>query len=282
MIQGAIMVPHPPLIIPEVGRGAESIIDETAAAYDKAAFFAASLQPETVVIASPHSVMYRDYMHISPGDGAVGDLGSFRAPEVEIEAAYDREMTDLLSEMAAGEGLAAGTEGERDPSLDHGTLIPLYFLNRYLKDYKVIRIGLSMLPFTDHYRLGMLVQKAAKQLGRRIVFIGSGDLSHKLQVTGPYGFVKEGPEYDRQIMDVCGNADFGKLLTFDEDFCERAAECGHRSFCMMAGALDGLSVETERLSHQDVTGVGYGICTFKVIGTDPERRFLKNERRQIC
>ena len=268
------MVPHPPLIIPAVGRGQESIIAETSAAYDKAAAFAASLHPDTVVVASPHSIMYRDYMHISPGNAAVGDLGTFRAPQVRIRAEYDTEMVARVSQMAMEEGISAGTAGERDPSLDHGTLIPLYFLNRYLENYKVIRIGLSMLPFTEHYRLGMIIQKAADELGRNVVFIGSGDLSHKLQRTGPYGFVKEGPEYDSRIMEVCGSADFGKLLTFDEAFCERAAECGHRSFCMMAGALDGLSLETEMLSHQDITGVGYGICTYRVTGTDEERRFL--------
>ncbi|MBP5331077.1 MAG: AmmeMemoRadiSam system protein A [Lachnospiraceae bacterium] len=30
----------------------------------------------------------------------------------------------------------------------------------------------------------------------------------------------------------------------------------------MAGALDGVDVEATQLSHEDVTGVGYGICTF--------------------
>ncbi|MDY6335357.1 MAG: AmmeMemoRadiSam system protein A, partial [Lachnospiraceae bacterium] len=48
-VVGAVMVPHPPLILPEVGRGAEKEIAETARAYEAAADFAASLEPETVV-----------------------------------------------------------------------------------------------------------------------------------------------------------------------------------------------------------------------------------------
>ena len=39
--------------------------------------------------------------------------------------------------------IEAGTLGEKDPSLDHGTMVPLYFINQYLKDYKLVRIGLS-------------------------------------------------------------------------------------------------------------------------------------------
>jgi AmmeMemoRadiSam system protein A len=42
----------------------------------------------------------------------------------------------------------------------------------------------------------------------------------------------------------------------------------------MGGAFDGTAVRAERLSHQDVTGVGYGICTFYPEGADESRHFL--------
>ena len=81
-------------------------------------------------------------------------------------------------------------------------------------------------------------------------------------------------------MDVCGRAAFGELFDFDEDFCERAAECGHRSFVIMAGALDGQSVTAQRLSHEDVTGVGYGICTFHPGESNASRCFLSVRQRE--
>ena len=36
-IIGACMVPHPPIILPEIGRGEEKKIAETTASYEKAA-----------------------------------------------------------------------------------------------------------------------------------------------------------------------------------------------------------------------------------------------------
>ena len=63
-IAGAIMVPHPPLIIPEVGRGKEKEISLTIRAYEEAARQLALWQPESVVVATPHSIMYADYFHI--------------------------------------------------------------------------------------------------------------------------------------------------------------------------------------------------------------------------
>ena len=279
-ILAAYMVPHPPLIVPEVGRGGEKQIEATRAAYQKAAEEIARLKPDTVIISSPHAPMYGDYFHISPGKGASGSFASFQAPQVRFRETYDEELVRAVCRQAEAERFPAGTLGERDPSLDHGTMVPLYLIRRRYTGFRLVRVGLSGLPLEDHYRLGQMIRRAVEETGRRAVYVASGDLSHKLQPYGPYGFAPEGPRYDERIMDVCGRAAFGELFDFDEAFCERAAECGHRSFVMMAGALDGLRVEAEKLSHEDVTGVGYGICLFHSGGPDESRRFLERRLKE--
>ncbi len=278
-VLAAFMVPHPPMIVPAVGGGDERRVETTRAAYERVAQEIAALAPETLIVSSPHTVMYADYFHISPGEKAQGSFAQFRAPEERFTETYDRPLADRISSLAEQDGLPAGTLGERDPSLDHGVLVPLWFIRQKLRDYKLVRLGLSGLSLEDHYRLGQLIARAAEETGRRAVFVASGDLSHKLQTYGPYGFAPEGPEYDRRIMDVCGRAAFGELFDFSEDFLERAAECGHRSFVIMAGALDGRAVEARALSHEDVTGVGYGICAFYPGEPDPSRRFLEARLR---
>ena len=273
-ILAAYMVPHPPMIVPEVGRGSEQQVEATRAAYLRVAEEIAALKPETIVISSPHAAMYADYFHISPGRSAEGSFARFHAPQVRFREEYDGSLVQAIERQAEEQRLPAGTLGQRDPQLDHGTMVPLYFIRQRYTAFKLVRIGLSGLPLEDHYRLGQAIQRAVRETGRRAVFVASGDLSHKLQAYGPYGFAEEGPQYDQRIMDVCGRAAFGELFDFDEAFCERAAECGHRSFVIMAGALDALSVEAERLSHEDVTGVGYGVCAFHPRGEDESRRFL--------
>ena len=276
-VLGAIMVPHPPIILPEVGNGEEKKIEKTTEAYKKAASLVARLEPETIIILSPHTVMYSDYFHISPGSGAKGDMGSFHAPDVRFRVKYDKELVDRLSREAMHKDFPAGVLGEKNAGLDHGTMIPLYFINEaYKKEYSLVRIGLSGLSLPDHYRLGMLIKNVCDVLDRKVVVVGSGDLSHKLLAEGPYGFVSEGPQYDERIMDVMGRGAFGELFDFDESFCDKAAECGHRSFCIMAGTLDGCDVEIEELSHEGTFGVGYGVCTYRVKGNDcKEREFLR-------
>ncbi len=274
-ITSAIMVPHPPLIIPEIGRGKENGIEKTIHAYDEAARQLAEHKPETIVLISPHQILYSDYFHISPGNGAKGDFGRFMAGQVKMEVSYDTEFVKELCALADERDIPAGTMGERDKSLDHGTMVPLYFINKYWKDYKLVRIGLSGMPLAMHYELGQCIKMVADKLGRNVAVIASGDLSHKLTEDGPYGYSKDGPEYGRRIMDVMERASFNELFDFSEYFLESAAECGHRSFVIMAGTLDERAVEARRLSYEGPFGVGYGVCTYEPEGKDSGRSFKK-------
>ena len=280
-IVAAFMVPHPPMIVPEVGRGSENQIEKTIKAYEKVADKITALKPETIIISSPHSVMYSDYFHISPGSGATGSFGDFGAPQVRFDVDYDEELVELLSARAEASHFPAGTLGEKRPELDHGTMVPLWFITKKYKDFKLVRTGLSGYDLLKHYEFGMMIKNAVDEVGRRVVYVASGDLSHKLQDYGPYGFAEEGPVYDKRIMDVCSGGRFGELFNFDESFCEKAAECGHKSFVIMAGALDGKAVEATQYSHEDVTGVGYGICSFVPKGDDDSRHFLDARLKQV-
>ena len=260
---GAFMVPHPPLLIPGVGCGKEQAAADTVKAYREAGKKIACLAPETVVIATPHSVMYTDYFHISPGDGARGDFSQFGAEESRISTGYDREMTELITRLAEEDGFMAGTAGEQEKQLDHASMIPIYFIQQTYQEFQTVRISLSGLSLSDHYTMGQYVKKAADCLGRKTVFIASGDLSHRLMEDGPYGYCEEGPRYDSRIMKTMESGDFLELFNFDEEFLEKAGECGHRAFVMLAGALDGIAVKTEKLSYEGPFGVGYGVCSFE-------------------
>lgn len=273
---GAIITPHPPVLLPEVGGGREREIAATDRAMRTAAETVAAWQPDVIIVSSPHTILYRDYFHIAPGDGAVGDMSHFGAPEVRIQASYDTLLREEIIHRAEAEGLHAGTLGQRDPELDHGVLIPLYYLRKAGVRCPIVRMGLSGFSPLDHYRLGKCVQDAVNALGRRAVFLASGDLSHKLKADGPYGYAPEGPQFDDAVTRTMASGDFLEFLTIDPALCERAAECGMRSFQVLAGALDGLAVEPQLLSHEGTFGVGYAIALFPVTGRDDSRCYEKD------
>jgi AmmeMemoRadiSam system protein A/AmmeMemoRadiSam system protein B len=274
-ILAAFAVPHPPIIVSEIGKGEEHKIDSTITAYKEAMKLAAILHPDTLVISSPHADGYLDYLPLSPGDEASGDFGAFNAPEVHFHVKYDKELTQLISERAAQEGMPAGLQGTRHPELDHGTMIPLYFYRQFgsLDQVRIVRIGISGMSALVHYSLGQYVARAAEKLNRRVVYIASGDLSHKLTADGPYGFAPEGPVFDQKCMEYLGKGDLLSLLSMDSTLCSRAAECGLRSFWIMAGALDRKSIRPEVLSHEGPFGVGYGVVKIEVAGDDPKNNW---------
>ena len=270
---GAVLTPHPPVLLPEVGGGREREIAATGRAMAQAAAEVARWKPEVLIVASPHTILYGDYFHIAPGPGATGSMAAFGAPQVRMEVAYDAPLREEIIRRAENAGLQAGTRGQRDPSLDHGVLIPLYFLRKAGVHCPLVRMGLSGFSALDHYRLGQCVAEAVDALGRRAVFVASGDLSHKLKADGPYGFAPEGPVFDEAVTKTMASGDFLEFLTMDPSLCDRAAECGLRSFQLMAGALDGLAVQPQLLSHEGTFGVGYAVALFPVTGRDESRRY---------
>lgn len=278
----AYIVPHPPIIVPEVGRGEEKKIQSTIDSFNKIASDIEKISPDTIVVISPHSTVYSDYIHISPGNEGAGDLGRFGAKGVRISKKYDVALADEISGMAIKAGIPAGTRGEREKTLDHGVLVPLYFVEKYYKEYELVRIAISGLGPLEHYGLGKIIASAASKLNRKTVIIASGDLSHTLKDDGPYGFSAAGPEFDRQVTQAMKDGDFLRFLTFDPDFCEEAAECGLRSFIIMAGALDGKDVKAEFLSYEGPFGVGYAVSSFSPSGESESRRLdeIYEEKRR--
>lgn len=268
------MVPHPPLIIPEIGKGGEEQIKKTTESYKQIAKEISEIKPDTIIISSPHTTMYSDYFHITNANKVSGDFSNFNASNISFEEEQDIELIEEIEKVSNKYNFPAGRTKETE--LDHGTMIPLYFIRKYYKEGKIIVLGPSFLPLIDNYMMGTIIKEAVNNLNKKVVYIASGDLSHKLKEYGPYGYAPEGPEYDKRIMEVCSNANFNELLNFDESFLDKAAECGHRSFTIMAGTLDGLNVETKYYSHEDITGVGYGIISFTPQDKNDNRYFLDN------
>ena len=269
-ILAAYAVPHPPLIIPTIGQGREGEIAATVRAYRETMRAAAELRPDTVVIISPHATAYDDFFHISPGAGAEGNFAAFGHPEISIGIEYDEEFVRVLSSTASEKNIPAGTLGEKNPALDHGTMIPLFFLSEYLGDAptKFVRIGIAGLPAHTHALLGQAIAATAERLGRRTICIASGDLSHRLMEGGANGFAPEGAEFDELCTAFMKTGDFLSLLQIPGSFAEAAGHCGLNGLWGLAGVLDRAATDAKLHSYEAPFGVGYAVASFTVTGRD--------------
>ena len=260
----AYIMPHPPIARPEVGKGREKEIQLTLDSYRKASKMISEEAPETIVVISPHSTVYRDAFYIAGGKRWIGDLSQFGVPEVSLDLENDVELADEVMNLCKEKNIPFVCDERKDNRFDHGSVVPLSFICEAYKNFKVLRVSPCFLSNSTLFDMGSLIERAAAHLGRKIVFLASGDLSHRLKKDGPYGFVKEGPIFDKKVTEAMKNCDFKAFQSFDDAFLDMAAECGLPGFIMMSGALENYKVTSEFLSYEGTFGVGYAICIFKI------------------
>jgi AmmeMemoRadiSam system protein A/AmmeMemoRadiSam system protein B len=260
----AYIMPHAPIARPEVGKGREKEIQATLDSYRKASKMIADDAPETIVVISPHSIVYSDAFYIAAGNRWKGDLAQFGAPDVALDYENDTELAKEVIQLCKEKGIPTVYDERGSVRPDHGSVVPLAFINEVYKNFKILRISPSFLSDATLVEMGSIIERAAAHLGRKITFLASGDLSHRLKEDGPYGFAKEGPVFDKKVTEAMKECDFKAFQSFDAGFLECAAECGLPGFIMMSGALENYKVESEFLSYEGPFGVGYAVCAFKI------------------
>jgi len=255
------LMPHPPIIVPEVGKGKEHAADATIAACRKAAREAADLDCDTIVLFSPHAPLYRDYAYVYGGSELSGSLSTFGAPGARYAFADDLEFREKLLDLLAGEDIVAGQDQAQE--LDHGALVPLHFIREaFTAPVRLVVAASAAFGPEKQYLIGTLVRKAALETGRRVCLIASGDMSHKVNKDSPYGTVKEGAVFDGKITAALEVSDRDALLGIDAGLRDRAAECGYGSIVILCGAFDGIPLKTHLINYEAPFGIGYCVASF--------------------
>jgi len=151
------------------------------------------------------------------------------------------------------------------PHPDWGFNVPLHFL---AKDVHGIEVKTHLTDSESpqvHFKRGKELIKNLEYV-KRLAWIASGDMSHRLKEDGPYGLHPSGPKFDREFIERLKKKDIQGILNLPERLVEEAGECGLRSFCMLLGALEGAKInwQPEILSDEGPFGVGYLVTNLKI------------------
>jgi AmmeMemoRadiSam system protein A/AmmeMemoRadiSam system protein B len=258
------IAPHPPIMVPEVGREAIAEVRSSIGAMAALTERVIRSGAETVILISPHAPLESQAFVAYDGPQLYGDFADFRAPATAVSAELDDQLLAEITRAAAAENLS--TMRIKGRELDHGTAVPLYFLQRNGWRGRVVALGYSFLSNEDHVRFGKCIRAAVDKLGRPIAFIASGDLSHRLKPEAPAGFNPEAHLFDEEVVDAIRSCSTKRIVDIDQELRRTAGECGYRSMLVAIGAGEGLEQSCEVFNYEAPFGVGYLVAQLFAAG----------------
>ena len=268
-------MPHPPIIIPEVGRGEEKKIKNTYSACESIGLEISELKPQVIIVVTPHGTMFSDAIALSFEHSISGSLKQFGAPKVSMNFEIDMELTEKIIDKAHKNNIPTAKVTSRflekygrDYELDHGTIVPLYFVVNKYDAFRLVHITYGGLSPIQLYKFGEIIKEAVEESNETAVFIGSGDLSHHLKEEGPYDYNPYGEVFDLEITSLLTKGDVAGVFNINAEMVENAGECGLRSYYVMLGAMAGNEIKGELLSYEGTFGVGYAVMKFELEQSD--------------
>lgn len=265
-IIGTYLMPHPPILIPEIGCGEEKKAEATIKACELIGNEIKELEPDVIIVITPHGPIFRDAVAVSRQGKLLGNLSKFGAKDMVFEKTLNIEITDEIISNAQELSIPVVSIDDRSRNqyninceLDHGSMVPLYFVDRFYDKYKLVHITYGLLSPLALYKFGIAIKRAVKELNYDTVVIASGDLSHKLSDAGPYEYSPMGSIFDKTIIKLLREGRVKETLGMDKKLVEDAGECGLRAIDVLLGALDGNAFRGEVLSYEGPYGVGYGV-----------------------
>ncbi|MFA7169654.1 MAG: AmmeMemoRadiSam system protein B [Candidatus Paceibacterota bacterium] len=260
MLTFAAICPHPPLLVPDIGKEDALNVQNTSSAMQKLSQELLEKKIDTIVIVSPHGPIFMDFMSVNLSEKLFGNFSDFGS-EVEMEFANDIELALYIKEVADSNKLPLQTVSE---NLDYGAMVPLFFLTQNLPDIKVCHLSFSYLDYGKHFTFGEIIYEAIQSTDKKVALIASGDLSHRLTPEAPAGYSPRGKEFDEYLVSNLEKNEVEKILDMDSRLIEDAGECGLRSIIILLGALSNVNYKFEKLSYEGPFGVGYLVGRFNL------------------
>jgi len=266
-IECAALLPHPPIVIEEIGGRELQKAEKTVQGFKKTAAEISEFKDDLdlMVFITPHGPVFRSTASIIIEDKLAGNFGDFGHPKLKFSEKSDTNFAEKILSNAKEKDLSLQPLRKNDlknygidQELDHGIMVPLNYLEEAGIKLPLIPISIGFISYEELYKIGQEIARTANDLDYKIAVIASGDLSHRLKKGAPAGYNSEAHVFDEKLIQYFKDEDFQSILNFDSELVEKAGECGLRPIVTMLGALEGLDIEISVNSYEGPFGVGYG------------------------
>lgn len=263
-ILAGLVMPHPPIVVPEIGGSELTKARSTVEAMRAVGGKVKEIDPEVLVVISPHSPAFSEFFALKKSPSLRGSFAPFGFPSLTFFAQNDLNVVEAIFNSCKEQNLPVAFLEDKvyHSELDHGILVPYYYLPQ---EGHLVSASISGLSLDIHYQFGMAIATACEKIAEKVVFVASGDLSHRLIPGAPAGYSPRGAEFDLLVCDIIKKSAFEELLKLDLELINEAGECGLRSLVVLGGIVANKKVNTKILSYEGPFGVGYlvAIVNFK-------------------
>ena len=258
----AVLMCHAPIVIPSIGGDRAFECAETTKAMAAAAQAVVASGVETVVVVSPHTPRHREAFGYVVGQTLRGDFHTFGIRGLENSFRADAAATATVARHTERAGLSMAPT--RTLGLDHGALVPLWFLQQAGFKGRVAVFGFpwESEPECSH-RFGAALSTAMDTLERSWGLIASGDMSHALKQGAPAGFHPKAHLFDEAVVTCLHEGRTGDVAHIAPDLRNLAAEDVVESLETADGALGPDQIGRRFLSYEAPFGVGYLVAILR-------------------
>lgn len=263
MLNFVAIVPHPPAIIPEIGKSQTALAKKTIKAFSDLAQEMKKFQPQTIVIVSPHGPMRYDKFTVNLEENLKSNFSAFGEENI-TEQAFRTNNPLAKKILAHLRQNFIPVEPIREEKIDYGSMIPLHYLTEHFAQKpKLILLTFNALDWKSHFELGKMLKMIFDSEEENIAFLASADLSHRLSENSPAGYSSSGIKFDQALIDLLKKDDLEKILHFNPSFCAEVQECGLRSILIALGLLSSIPSTFSVLSYESPFGIGHLVGRWK-------------------
>lgn len=257
----AVLMCHAPIVIPALGRRDAQRCAITTASMAMAAQRLVQSGAGRLAVLSPHAPRGPHAYGYYAGAALAGDFGRFGEPQLAASFPADAEAPPAVAAASARAGLDLAPLRGR---LDHGALVPLWFLREAGWRGAVSVFGFPWEPVPDgHRRFGAALREAFEDLGGPWALLASGDCSHRLAPGAPSGYDPRAKDFDAQLAAGIREGREERLPEELADLRECAAEDMLESLEVATSAIGANRPGREFLSYEGPFGVGYLVAVLQ-------------------
>jgi len=261
MLVFSAIVPHSPILIPNIGGENTNKLQKTITSLNLLRDELEKADPDTIIIISPHGEINFEAFSINTHQTYKANFQDFGDFETDLEFKSDLNFVMSIKNQINPNVPIQLISHE---NLDHGVSVPLYYV---LKDKtkRIVPINYSHLSYAKHVEFGEMLKEAIFDSDKKYAILASGDLSHKLSKNAPEGFSPQAKEFDKKIIQNLKKKNLSAILDMDRKLIKNASECGLRSILVLLGVIKNMNYEFEVLSYESPFGVGYLVGEFKLL-----------------